>query len=67
MPVRHAGLDKPAPAGSKPGASRNLYFTISWVPPGLDPGSAGMTSRSATIINLLRLKARGFNHPRKGH
>ena len=35
---------------------------LSWI-----PAFAGMTSRSATTENLLRLKARDFNHPRKRH
>jgi hypothetical protein len=34
----------------------------------LNSGSmAGMTSRSATIKNRLRLKARDLHHPRKRH
>jgi hypothetical protein len=41
---------------------QNTYPHLSWI-----PAFAGMTSRSATMENLLRLKARGFNHPRKGH
>jgi hypothetical protein len=31
------------------------------------PAFAGMTSRFATTQNMLRLKARGFHHPRRGH
>jgi hypothetical protein len=57
------GLDKPAPAGSKPGASRNQWFFMNvWI-----PAFAGMTSCKATLNTLLRLKARDFNHPRKKH
>ena len=40
------------------------FLDSDFYPPG---GLAGMTSRSATMENLLRLKAMGFNHPRKRH
>jgi len=51
------------PACGEPGACRINTYPNPWIPPGLDPGSAGMTTRRATTQNLLHMNAGDFNHP----